>query len=263
LVKTKEIPKTYEKESRGRRNFKKRTDREKFEEKSVQLNEIKLQQVSEQIEIFKSNLEAFAKKYKRHINKHPEFRYHFNNMCTKIGVDPLSTSKGFWAEVLGFGDFYYELGIQIIEICIQFRSMNGGLMDIDSVLLELRKRRKEENNKISSNDVERAVTKLKILGEGFCLLSVGSRKMIQSIPCELNNDHTTLLAISQKDGFITKSDIQSRLLWNEERSNLVLELLLKEGIAWIDEVDGQEIQYWFPSIFYNNTINNEKENTSI
>jgi hypothetical protein len=31
-------------------------------------------------------------------------------MCSNCGVDPLASNKGFWAEILGFGDFYYELG---------------------------------------------------------------------------------------------------------------------------------------------------------
>ena len=34
------------------------------------------------------------------------------------------------------GDFYYELGVQIIEVCMATRSQNGGLMD----LLELKRR---------------------------------------------------------------------------------------------------------------------------
>ena len=37
-------------------------------------------------------------------------------MCSKIGVDPLASSKGFWAQLLGVGDFYYELGVQIVEV---------------------------------------------------------------------------------------------------------------------------------------------------
>ncbi len=34
--------------------------------------------------------------------------------------------KGFWAEMLGVGDFYYELGVQIIEVCIATSHRNGG-----------------------------------------------------------------------------------------------------------------------------------------
>jgi ESCRT-II complex subunit VPS22 len=39
-------------------------------------------------------------------------------------------NKGFWADLLGFGDFYFELGVQITEICIATRSQNGGLIEI-------------------------------------------------------------------------------------------------------------------------------------
>lgn len=43
-------------------------------------------------------------------------------------MDPLASNKGFWAEILGVGDFYYELAVQIVEICLATRSVNGGLM---------------------------------------------------------------------------------------------------------------------------------------
>ena len=35
-------------------------------------------------------------------------------------------SKGFWAEMLGVGDFYYELGVQIVEVCMATGHLNGG-----------------------------------------------------------------------------------------------------------------------------------------
>lgn len=35
--------------------------------------------------------------------------------------------KGFWSEMLGVGDFYYELGVQIIEVCLALKHRNGGL----------------------------------------------------------------------------------------------------------------------------------------
>ena len=38
-------------------------------------------------------------------------------MCASVGVDPLASGKGFWAEKLGVGDFYYELAVQIVEVC--------------------------------------------------------------------------------------------------------------------------------------------------
>ena len=38
------------------------------------------------------------------------------------------------AQVLGFGDFYYELGVQIVEACLATRALNGGLLDMRSLL---------------------------------------------------------------------------------------------------------------------------------
>jgi ESCRT-II complex subunit VPS22 len=47
--------------------------------------------------------------------------------------------KGFWVDVLGVGDFYYELAvrnflihyykIQIVNICIALRKKNGGFLE--------------------------------------------------------------------------------------------------------------------------------------
>jgi ESCRT-II complex subunit VPS22 len=35
--------------------------------------------------------------------------------------------------LLGFGDFYYELAVQIVEICYQTRNQNGGLIDLNDL----------------------------------------------------------------------------------------------------------------------------------
>jgi ESCRT-II complex subunit VPS22 len=50
-------------------------------------------------------------------------------------------SKGFWADVLGVGDFYYELGIQIVEICMTTREVNGGLIEMESLVSMLKQKR--------------------------------------------------------------------------------------------------------------------------
>jgi ESCRT-II complex subunit VPS22 len=52
------------------------------------------------METFKKNLEEFAFKYKDEIKKNAIFRKQFQDMCANIGVDPLSSSKGFWSEML-------------------------------------------------------------------------------------------------------------------------------------------------------------------
>lgn len=100
---------------------KKQETAKQFTEVGDQLAESQLAHVSAQLESFKTNLEQFALKYKNNIKKDPEFRKLFQIMCARIGVDPLASKKGFWSELLDVGDFYYELAVQIIEVCILTR----------------------------------------------------------------------------------------------------------------------------------------------
>lgn len=90
--------------------------------------------MKERLEFFRSNLEEFARKHKKEINKDPVFRHQFSKMCQEVGVDPLASRKGFWAELLGIGDFYFELGVQLIEICMKTRNQNGGLIELGELV---------------------------------------------------------------------------------------------------------------------------------
>lgn len=38
-----------------------------------------------------------------------------------------------FAELLGFGDYYFELGVQILEACWASRPLNGGLMELGAL----------------------------------------------------------------------------------------------------------------------------------
>ncbi|KAJ6950472.1 hypothetical protein NC651_004208 [Populus alba x Populus x berolinensis] len=118
-------------------------------------------------------------------------------MCAKVGVDPLASNKGFWAELLGIGDFYYELGVQIVEICLATRPHNGGLINLQELCALLRQKRKSDREAVSEDDCLRAISKLKILGSGFEVISVGKRKLVRSVPTELNKDHNEILELAQ------------------------------------------------------------------
>ena len=67
-----------------------------------------------------------------------------------------------WAELLGFGDFYYELGVQVLEACWASRPLNGGLMELGAVRAAVVKRRGQRADPISEDDILRAVKKLKV-----------------------------------------------------------------------------------------------------
>lgn len=51
-------------------------------------------------------------------------------MCANVGVDPLVSNQSTWAQLLGLGDFYYELGVQVIESCLATRSAHDLLTSL-------------------------------------------------------------------------------------------------------------------------------------
>ena len=117
------------------------TMRQQMKEHGQALSEASNKSLMQQMEVFREKLEAFAVKHKHEINRNPEFRHHFHKMCVTMGVDPLASKKGFWSELLGYGDFYYELAVQAIEVCLSTRKQNGGLMPLKDVTLAVMKRR--------------------------------------------------------------------------------------------------------------------------
>ena len=66
------------------------------------------------------------------------------------------------------GDFYYELGVQVVEVCLALNHVTGGLMELD----ELRRRliaargQKASHQEITKEDILMAAKKLKIFGNG-------------------------------------------------------------------------------------------------
>ncbi|TPX31844.1 hypothetical protein SmJEL517_g04927 [Synchytrium microbalum] len=199
-----------------------------------------------QLGVFKSNLEEFAKKYRKDINKDPVFRMHFQKMCTNIGVDPLASNKGFWAEVLGFGDFYYELGVQIAEVCLTTRDSNGGLIEIKELKRLVDRMRGRSAQDITEDDILRSIKNLKTLGNGFEVVSIGPQKFISSVPRELNVDFTSVLGVAQTTGFVTLDILKAELGWDMNRAQRVLDDLVKDGVCWVD-TQAPRIEYWMAS----------------
>jgi ESCRT-II complex subunit VPS22 len=67
-----------------------------------------------------------------------------------------------WAELLGFGDFYFELGVQVVEQCMATRSVNGGLMEVGELTQRVMKRRGGQAEPVTADDVVRAIKKLQV-----------------------------------------------------------------------------------------------------
>lgn len=198
---------------------------------------------------FRTSLEEFARKHKKKIRDDPLFRCRFTDMCYEIGVDPLRSSKGFWTEILGVGDFFYELGIKVIEVCAATRLANGGLISLEELEYHLSSGSSASRNRITQEDIKRAISKLGVLGDGFRIIN---ETMVLSVPVELNQDQTLALELARGSGCLTLAQLQLKLNCSVERANEVLDSLLKDGFAWIDAAVDHDAAYFFPSIWLEN-----------
>jgi len=204
---------------------KKQSESEQFSKVGKTLEENKLSFVQDILISFQSSLSDFASKHKNRINSDPEFRQQFHMMCISVGVDPLASSKGFWSDILGVGDFYFELGVKIINICVQTRLINGGIISLNELFKIIKKKNsisssmliitKNNNNINESNntntnyelsiyDIKKAIEKLMILGNGFKLVENSGNCLLISVPLELNIDHEYVLSAgSDNDSYVT------------------------------------------------------------
>ncbi|XP_056644959.1 vacuolar-sorting protein SNF8 [Diorhabda carinulata] len=231
---------------------KEKLEQERYKGKGNEIQENQFEQMTKQLEVFKTNLEDFATKHKNEIRKNPEFRKQFQEMCASIGVDPLSSGKGFWS-VLGIGDFYYELAVQIVEVCLATNEKNGGLISLDELRTKLIKARgqNKSHQDITKDDLIRAAHKLKIFGNGFNVIPMGKdRYMVQSVPGELSMDHSTILQQAEKNfGSISSSYLCKELNWEQQRAEKALEHMINQGLAWLDSQHPEEYKYYFPSLY--------------
>jgi ESCRT-II complex subunit VPS22 len=227
----------------------KKAQESKFESRGSELQEESMEHIQKQLDLFKTKLEQFAKDHRDDIKRNPIFRQQFQEMCTKVGVDPLASGKGFWAQLLGVGDFYYELAVQAIDVCISTRTQNGGLIAMEDLLGRVQKRRGKHSQDISAHDITQSISKVACLGNGFQVLRLGSKIMVVSVPCELNRDHSAILELAQKhDGHVSLTQVANELQWPRTRMDTVLNMLLEEGMVWVDNL-ADSPEYWLPSMF--------------
>jgi len=226
----------------------------KFTKKAEEIKTVSLNSAMEkQLEI---KLTQFAKTHHKAIQNDPAFRHKFLSMCAPLGVDPLTTKKSFWS-FLNMGDFYHELAVKVAEVCYAYRTRNGGIMSLKEVQSVLVRRgtkfgfNKEKTSveKYNQEDIIIAISKLSQLGSGFRTVKVGSSMMVVSVPTELDNDHVQVIQMAQNTGDgISTDQVVQMTGWDDDRVQRALDLLLAEGMAWLDLHNGIEY-YWFPSVW--------------
>ncbi|WVF65605.1 hypothetical protein IAT40_000335 [Kwoniella sp. CBS 6097] len=104
------------------------------------------------LESFRSSLLEFAIAHRNDIRADPAFRHQFQKMCAALGVDPLAGSGkgkstagsvgGWWSELVGMGEWEYELAVQVVDVCVSSRKVNGGMIEMGDLIRRVEKLRR-------------------------------------------------------------------------------------------------------------------------
>lgn len=218
------------------------------------------QSLETQLSVFQSLLHNFALTHAKDIRANPAFRAEFARMCSALNIDLLASSyhkdrdkdssaDSIWAQLLGgtVHDFYFNLGVLIVEECRATRSENGGLISVSDLKARISKGRAVGGGiQVSDDDIRRAVESLAPLGSCFSIMKIGHRSLIRSVPKELNTDQSTVLEAIQVLGYVTVSMLQLNLAWERPRAHAVIEDLMADSLVWVDTQAGEN-EYWSPA----------------
>ena len=215
-------------------------------ERGEQLRAKDLAAAQEQMKIFQKKLEHFAKQHKSELKKDPDFRAQFNDMCVQIGVDPLQSRNGFWQKFLGIGDFYHELSVKVIDVCLPLRTRNGGMVPYEDVIEGVKKTYGRDPPAISVKDVRTALKSLKSIGHGYRVIQIGKKLFISTVSFDIDEDLESVLSLAKDKGYIVD---KGALPMSDEKFQSVIGKLLQEGFVWVDHVKGQPPRYYVCAMF--------------
>ncbi|CAA9966672.1 Vacuolar-sorting protein [Pyrenophora teres f. maculata] len=232
--------------------------------------------LSTQLSVFQSLLHSFAVTHSKDIRANTAFRAEFARMCSALNIDFLASSyhrdstasrdgstnngktgggggggtgESIWTQLLGgsVNDFYFNLGVLIVEECRATRAENGGLISVSDLQSRISKSTRIGGSmEVSDDDIKRAVDSLAPLGSCFSIMTIGHRSLIRSVPKELNTDQSTVLEAIQVLGYVTVSMLQLNLGWERPRAHAVVEDLMADSLVWVDTQAGEN-EYWSPA----------------
>ncbi len=148
---------------------------------------------------------------------------------------------------MGGANFYYELGVQLFNVCLGLRARTGGVLELTEALKWVNKLR--GSSPVTAEDLRKAIDTLSVLGKGLSVMRpAGGSEFILSVPIELDNDPQELISTGKERGFVDKDSVPG---WSPQRFqkaavSATQEALVAEGIVWVDEDEGR-VSYWFPA----------------
>lgn len=73
------------------------------------------QQTAQIFKQFQQQIERFASENLKKIDRDPEMRQEFSQLCSELGIDPLSSSSSIFNKLIG--DYYYRLATKLMDYC--------------------------------------------------------------------------------------------------------------------------------------------------
>ncbi|ORM40519.1 Vacuolar-sorting protein SNF8 [Babesia sp. Xinjiang] len=221
-----------------------KNEQEKWEAFSDSFTREKLETYKRIIEDFKVDLYAFIAKYKEVINADPSFRIEFLEICDLLGVDPLSSSSSALSRTLGLTNYYVEITVRLLEVCIQTRALNGGFCEMDELLAAF-----PPNLNVTKRDIIRCIEQCPIFGKNSIrILCVRDKTLIVTAPMLLGAEHRECLDfVATVKGGISMVNLSVNLGWTEQRTQSILNQFIERQIVWVDQTD-DEMYYWFPCL---------------
>jgi ESCRT-II complex subunit VPS22 len=220
---------------------------QRMTEMGAVITENRVQEAKQHIETFRTKLTEFATKYRDRIRQDPQFREEFVKLCESAGVDPLQSTRSSWLQDLfGMGSFYSDLAIKVLTECMIRRKSNfGALLPLNICMQNI------QTENVSSDDISRAIASLECFGAGGVkIINIGGTRFISSMPAEIDKDTEIVLSAYDSPEGKSCEEIASRLSWPQQRTQHALSALIKEGVVWIDQVDGATT-YWVLSLWLN------------
>ena len=168
----------------------------------------RVSQIMDQLETLEQRLKELAEKHRRQIKHDPVLRARFRQLADSLGVDLISSGQtNVFSKALGLGDYYYELSIRVIECCMKERKFCGSLVPLQSIVRSLNRKQQQppaassiasnsslkaevvsphssllitSSSEVSEDDVVASLQKLKELGPGYSVVTVGEERYVQA-----------------------------------------------------------------------------------
>ncbi|OAF71215.1 ESCRT-II complex subunit VPS22 [Intoshia linei] len=187
--------------------------KEEINRKAKEISEQYFKNMQSSMNELTENIKRYSVKYRDEIRYNPDFRQKFAKLCLSTGVDPLASNRGVWSKYFGIGEFYYELTIQLIEICLATEEKYKGFIPMNDLIKLLSNVRKDQKIEITLHDVTIVLDKLKLFGNRYKLVKCDIL-YLQTIPAELSTDHIHVLNFIKSEKYVTIESSMKKFDWN-------------------------------------------------